>query len=309
MIAFREEAEPLRTTRYAQEQRPRERTVRDLLVRFGGQKDRRFFVPFLARFGSIPLGELNRPLVADRYARELYAGRAISTLKRQFYDPLIRAWKRAALAGWCAPTSIVAPKFSHVIQPKWVSPLVFDRLVRHAAPHLVLQLHMLVGTGMRPSEMFNLEWAAVDFENGLIQLSREDRQAKIRPHIRAILERLPCRSAYVILTEDGEPYAQKCGAGGQSKSAVHKMRKLAGYPKFTLTDLEHSFALWHLALHRDWECLKEESGWSNHRLRWCRKISPTVLNSVRSELLLLREKAPKEILSAGLFASGYRSAT
>jgi hypothetical protein len=120
--------------------------------------------------------------------------------------------------------------------------------------------------------------------------------------VRAILDHLPRTNDQVILTEDGDPYASKKNCGGQSKSAVRSMRKLASCPNFNLTDLEHSFAVWHLALHRDWDPLKRDSDWSEFRLRWCRKLAVSDLDSVRDELLWLHQNPPAGILSAGLFA-------
>ena len=201
------------------------------------------------------------------------------------------------------------PKLKYTSQFEWLTPSTFDDLVACAPTHLVLQLHMLVGTGMRPSEMFELKWNELDFETDLIQIG-DNKLIAMRPHIRIVLERIT-RSAneHVILTGDGKPYALRGNAGGQSKSAVRRMRDLAGYPQFQLSHAEHTYAVWHWALYRDWVRLKEESGWTNQKLRWCRKIPHPALDDIRDQLLALYADPPAGIWSAGLFASPEKDAS
>lgn len=277
-------------------------TVGVLFSLYGTRQDSRFSDRIARLLGQVRLSTLDQATAED-YARRIFPNCAPSTLRRQFYGPLISTWRKGAQCGWCTWPTIKYPRVSSKPQPRWVRPKAFDELVRCAPPHLVLQMHLLVGTGMRPAEMFALRWKDIDFEQSVIGLRKPDQVILMRPHIQNILEGSARRTGLVIRTEHGKPYASKRGAGGQSKTAVRKMRELAGHPEFGLSDLERSFAIWHLALYRDWQRLKEESGWSDHRLRWTRRLKDEVFDSVRDELLQLQANPPAGILSAGLFAT------
>jgi integrase len=141
-----------------------ELTLRELMLRFGAAKDRRFFRRIIVHLGPVSLLTLDQAK-ADWYAHQLYP-RAETTRKRQFYGPVIRAWRRAARECCCAAPSIKAPRTRRTSAPKWISPLAFDELVRCAVPHLITQMHVLVGTGMRPCDMFKLQWKDIDFGAG-----------------------------------------------------------------------------------------------------------------------------------------------
>lgn len=304
LAVLQERPEPLRITREAIARRPSEVTVGEVIQRFGSKKDQRFSDRIAAALGTVPLSELDQA-AADSYAGKLYRHCTDSTRRRQFYTPLISALRRAAKVHWCDTPVIRPPEAGNASPPAWIRPLVFDRLVQFAPKHLVRQMHLLVGTGMRPREMFCLRWEHIHLDENVIELPNSI--VLIRPHVRAVVEQVPrTRHKEVILTEDHEPYAPKSNGGGQSKSAVYRLRERSGYSEFGLAHLQHSFAVWHLALHRDWKLLKSDSGWSDYRLRWTRALKDAVLDSVRDELLHLHEDPPPGILSAGLFATPNR---
>ena len=197
------------------------------------------------------------------------------------------------------------PRHAHALRPftlrDWLRPIEFDALVSASPLHIAFQLHLLVGTGMKPTELFALRWDAIDFEHNLIGTSHEV-IVVMRPHVRSIVKLMPRgASDHVVLTPCGKPYASKTRSGGQNKSGLYRVRARAGLPDFTLGYLESTFAVWHLALHSDRARLKIESGWSTYRLRRHDNVRAEELDIVREQLLRLRDKK-SGILSAGLFA-------
>lgn len=79
----------------------------NLYLDLGGEA--RYLEPLVTRWGTWRLAAIT-PLEIARAGREIYPGRAASTLDRQLYTPLVAVLSEAARAGLCPPPKISRPK-------------------------------------------------------------------------------------------------------------------------------------------------------------------------------------------------------
>ena len=124
---------------------------------------------------------------------------------------------------------------------RYLTKVEIERLLQASAGHLKPILITALHTGMRKSEIFNLKWEDIDFNNKVIQIvntkSGDKRYIPIdatlmrtlKGHIRKI------HSPYVFSNQEGKPYCDL-------KRSFHSALKKAGIEDFTFHDLRHTFA-------------------------------------------------------------------
>lgn len=114
-----------------------------------------------------------------------------------------------------------------------------SRLMVCSSPRLQAVIAIAVNTGMRKSELQNLRWEDINYETGIITLTKtkngEIRYLPINSVVKRALESLrETFSGYVFVKKDGTPYSVR-------KSFDTAVRK-AGILGFRFHDLRHTFA-------------------------------------------------------------------
>jgi len=122
-----------------------------------------------------------------------------------------------------------------------VTPVEFEAVYNHASDYLKPILLTAYNTGMRYSEVLNLKWCDINFDEGFITVT-ETKSGKYRtiPMNETLRQTLvdiyqQTKSEYVFVRENGEPVKdiRKSFDNAKKKSGVHK---------FVFHDLRHSFA-------------------------------------------------------------------
>jgi len=121
---------------------------------------------------------------------------------------------------------------------------------------------MAIFSGMRKSEILNLKWKDVDFQNNLIVLSDtksgKTREIPLNNTMREVLLSVPryLKSDYVFCNRDGKPYRQL-------RVSFRNGLRRAGISDCTFHDLRHTFASYMVMNGVDISTLQEILGHSS----------------------------------------------
>jgi len=122
---------------------------------------------------------------------------------------------------------------------RWLTAREEERLLQATQPHLRQLIRFAVDTGGRRSELFRLDWRAVDMDNRRITFvhtkNGEDRNVRL------------CERAYQTLKElgpkhSGAVFTFKGNAINSVKTSFENARQKAGIEDFRFHDLRHTFA-------------------------------------------------------------------
>ena len=157
---------------------------------------------------------------------------------------------------WCVkmgyldhnPTGAITKTIADERQPEAFTPREVARLL-HAAerddPRLVPYLALAVFGGIRPDELARLDWSAVDLEAGHVHIGaavakvRRRRYVHIAPNLKAWLERYPGQGKIVPFGMRNVGYV------------IEELRHAAKIECWPPDVLRHSYATYHIALHKD----------------------------------------------------------
>ena len=137
-----------------------------------------------------------------------------------------------------------------------------ERLLDSCCVYLKPIVKMAIFSGMRKSEILNLKWKDVDFQNNLIALtdtkSGKMREIPLNNTMREVLLSVPrhLKSDYVFCNRDAKPYRQL-------RASFRNALRRAGISNCTFHDLRHTFAS-HMVMNGvDINTLKEILGHSS----------------------------------------------
>jgi integrase len=168
------------------------------------------------------------------------------------------------LLGWAAGRGLVERNRAAGIPPLYRSdrrykvwrPQDVEAFVAVAPPNLALALILAVETGQRQSDLLALRWH--DIDGDVISLrqakTRQDVAVPITPPLARALEIAPRCSPFVLVRQDGGPWASD---GGFRNAWRHYCRK-AGITDLTFHDLRGTFVTRRLA-----------DGWSLQEVAFC----------------------------------------
>ncbi len=247
----------------------------------GGES--RFLGPVLDYFGpDTRVADISNGTLLEA-ARALYPDAAPATINRQLIGPVSAVISMAAENGRAE-----ARKFrrhsTRNARTRWLSPAEFERLLTHAAPHLVPVLACLIGTGCRASEALGAQvehWHAATGELWLPETKNG--------HARMV--QMPERARDLILgagvpedgalfrTPKGHGYIMRQNGGGQIQTAFNNARDSAGLgPDVTPHVIRHTWATWFYAATQDYGRLLDLGGWRTaSTAERYRKIAPADL--------------------------------
>ena len=145
---------------------------------------------------------------------------------------------------------------------RWLSQNEASRLVKELPDHLALMMRFTLSTGLRESNVTNLQWSQIDMQRRCAWVHAD--QAKARKAIAIplnddsmdIIERLKGQHKTHVFTYKGEPVLRA------NKHAWRNALKRAGIKEFRWHDLRHTWAGWHVQNGTPLNVLQELGGWS-----------------------------------------------
>jgi integrase len=132
-------------------------------------------------------------------------------------------------------------------------------LLNHALPELVPYFAIALFSGLRRSELEQLDWSNFDWEQNLIDVNWSKtgpRYVKIAPNLREWLR--PYRQA---------PKGPVTPRGQRFKRLFARSRKAAGLSEWSSNTLRHAYGSYWLAQHKNRSALAEEMGTSVKMIR------------------------------------------
>lgn len=129
-------------------------------IKHGGEK--RYVEKLYEHLGMNLLSEINQELL-DGKSREIFPAHENSTIKRQFWAPVIAVMNFAAVRGWCPYKKFHKPvvKDKHI---EWAEKEWFEAFWEYANDNLYRITVFLPYTGCRVSEAITLDWSNVSLE-------------------------------------------------------------------------------------------------------------------------------------------------
>ena len=209
------------------------------------------------------LDEIDRTLLDSIQMRRLEDGVRNATVNRMF--EVVRAILRAAHSDW--EWLETAPKIRMLPEPKrrirWLKPAEVDRLLAALPEHLEQMARFTLATGLRESNVTQLEWSQVDLERRIAWIHAD--QAKARKAIAVplnadavlVLKRQRGRHPDRVFTFHGRPINKA------NTRAWRQALKRAGIENFRWNDLRHTWASYHVQRGTPVHVLQELGGWSN----------------------------------------------
>lgn len=190
----------------------------------------------------------------------------------------IRALLKMAADKWKwldkAP-SITSPKPKNT-RVRWLTPDESQRLFAELAPHFFPVVMMALNTGLRRSNVINLEWSQINMEQRIAWVHPEDAKAgkaigiplnetacgilrgQIGKHDRWVF--VHTKAAY---RNDGTKTAAVRKMRGDSNKAWQGALRRAGIKNFRFHDLRHTWASWLVQSGVSLLALKEMGGWES----------------------------------------------
>lgn len=182
------------------------------------------------------------PLMIERYkerrSRERMpatVNRELACLKNMFNKAI--AWDKY----WDNPVRKVKLFKENNQRKVYLEKEQIPKLIDACSPHLKPIVTMAVFTGMRKSEILNLEWKNVDLTHGIIYLmdtkNNERREVLMNDIVKRALKEAPKHegSPYVFCRKDGKPYLNV-------RKSFDATLKKCGIIDFHFHDLRHTFA-------------------------------------------------------------------
>jgi len=224
--------------------------------------DDRFLRAVVIAFKDRPVSELRQPDL-DAAARAAYPAAADSTRNRQFYTPFIAVMNYAADQGWCQPRRWRRPAVPQG-RLDWRPPEDMEAFFDAAPAHLARNVIIYLATMMRASEGVNLDRRDTAGDGSEVTLWETKagyaRKVPVLERGRVLIGQ--SGAGPVICTDDGAPYH----AYPALNTAITRVCKAHGLPRFSLHTLRHTGATWRYALDPDLPRLMSAGGWRSAQM-------------------------------------------
>jgi integrase len=209
--------------------------------------------------GDMSLKEIWQKPV-DAAAQRAYPNAQPSTVKRQFYTPVVAVMRYAAKNRMCHPVLIEKPK---VVDKEiiWLTPSEAEAWIGAARPRLSAYVTFLLGTGLRASEAISLRWSSIspDMEYATVwdefAKAKKARTIWLQPRVREVLG---SRQTGYVFPEWSSPSI--------INTALRREAKRSNLKRFTNHVLRHTWATWTFAMSKDVTYLMKYGGWASEKL-------------------------------------------
>jgi integrase len=215
------------------------------------------------RFGKLFLTQVTREKIAK--VGEVKRKEA-SPATANRYLALIRTIMRKAALEWewilQAPKIRLYPEIKRRI--RWLTKGEADRLLGELPPHLEAMVRFTLATGLRDSNVRELEWSQVDLQNSRAWVHPDQAKAKraisvpLNEYAVQVLMEQSNKHHRFVFTYKGEPIRT-----ASNNSAWRKALQRAGIQDFRWHDLRHTWASWHVQAGTPLHALQELGGWES----------------------------------------------
>ena len=212
-----------------------------------------------------PLHEINRELI-DYIAQTKANETSPSTANR--YLALIRAILRKACNDWEWLDKI--PKIRLFPEPKrrirWLTPEQVKKLLSELPQHQQDMMIFALSTGLRQSNIINLEWSQLDLDRKVAWIHPDQAKARKAIHVplnsvaMTVLLRQIGKHSSRVFTFRGNPIAWI-----NTKAWKHALKR-AGIENFRWHDLRHTWASWLAQQGTPMNVLQELGGWESEEM-------------------------------------------
>ncbi|MEN0088213.1 MAG: tyrosine-type recombinase/integrase [Pseudomonadota bacterium] len=234
----------------------------------------------LAEIGDLPVAEINNGIMR-RTARQLFPGKAKSTIARHLYAPVRAIINHAADEDICEPKRFKVPtggKKRTIFQMPDQAEAIIDQAAHCQTPCMKALLTFFYGQGSRVNETLQLRAEDVSLANriAVVRDTKNDHERALHlvPRVVAALSTLPTINGHglVFTKRGGDPFRRTDkNGGGQIKRAYDGCVERAGLNDrgFTPHTMRHSFATWFYGQTQDVVRLKSQ-GWRSEE--WQRYV-------------------------------------
>jgi integrase len=223
------------------------------------RNDAKAIAHFTGFWRGVPIDKIGRDQIVE----------AVEALKcsnstRNRYVAVIRAILRKAAAewGWLK----VAPAVKTYKEPKrrirWLTREEAADLIRALPPHYAEISQFALATGLRMSNVLELEWSQLDMQRKVAWVHPDQAKAG-----RAIGVPLNDNALEIIRSRIGKDQTRVFGHLKRIESKMWKRSvKEAGLEDFRFHDLRHTWASWHVQNGTPLHVLQELGGWSSLKM-------------------------------------------
>ena len=227
------------------------------------REDKRHLKWMHTYLGDKYLDEINKALIDKIKAEKLKTGVSNGTVNRML--AILKAILNRAKADWEWLDNV--PTIKALSNPnqrvRWITQNEALKLLNELPPHLETIVRFALETGLRESNIVNLQWSQVDLIRKTAWIHAENSKSG-----KAIAVPLTNESYRIIKSQLGINERYVCTYKGQpvTRANNHAWRKAlsrAGIKDFRFHDLRHTWASWHVQKGTPLNVLKELGGWSD----------------------------------------------
>ncbi len=223
-------------------------------------KKGRFLEPLSRHFGTTLLADINHAAVL-RAAKVLYPGAAPATINRQVITPVTAVMSIAAKNGLCPKPQFERPKSGPRSRRVAATADWLADFVSHADARLGALATFMAFTGVRISNVVDLEWKDVNLQEGYasIEMTKngEPHQVALADTVVSALANLPDREGRIFGWQHRwsvyKPWQACCKAAGIAYIPPHQAGR-------------HTFASWLLADGHSLKVVADAGGWKSIQL-------------------------------------------
>jgi len=213
--------------------------------------------------GNLTLNQINRG-VLDRLM-DLKLGTGVKNATANRLMEVVRSILNTAEKEWewidRAPLVRMLPEPK--IRIRWITKLEFQRLMFELPPHLQAMAEFAVNTGLRKSNITQLEWSQIDLPRNVLWVHGD--QAKggkpigvpLNTDAMRVIEAQRGKHSQFVFTYKGH------GIKDTNTKAWRNALRRAGIENFRWHDLRHTWASWHVQNGTQLSVLKELGGWAD----------------------------------------------
>lgn len=224
---------------------------------------------FLQKYPNRPLSEVNQYDIQDAFINE-----SPSTYNRRI-NVIRAAIKLATERQWCEPITLSRRKTSKS-KLRFLKPEEWATLKAHLKPYVLAPATFAISTGLRKSNVFNLQWQNVDLQRKVVMIhpdefkSGEPLTIPLNDEAVSVLRAQIGKHQTNVFTLNGQPLkdVKKAWKAALVNSNIDVVTRTDSQGKkyntstFRWHDLRRTWASWHIMNKTPREALQKLGGWS-----------------------------------------------
>jgi len=212
---------------------------------------------------GMELSSINKTVIETVKQKKIEGGVTNATVNRVL--AVTRAILKRAVNEWewidKAPHIRLLPEASSRV--RWLTHDEADVLLSELPPHLAAMMRFTLATGLRETNVTQLEWSQVDLHRRCAWIHADQAKGKRaiavplnEDALSVVRDQIGGNKTFVF-TYKGEPVTRA------NNHAWHKALKRAGIENFRWHDLRHTWASWHVQNGTPLHALQEMGGWAD----------------------------------------------